>query len=254
MSYFLRLSLGLFSLVFLVTDVGFAMDPFEIQVYGNDINEPGKSGLEIHTNYVARGSTTPAVFNGLTDNHLWHNTLEFSRAVSETVELGLYYQTAFQNDQGYYAGTKLRVKYLPKYQGKGFAGLNIEVGRSPVEFDPDEWGSELRPIFGYDGDNWFVSFNPILGFTLGKGEVSPEFDPSIKVSRHYANGFMAGIEYYAELGKVDKIINAISEQTHYLFLAFDKEFGKTELNFAVGRGTTPPANEWVVKFILGMEI
>jgi hypothetical protein len=248
LSYVLRLCLALFSLQ------AAAMDAFEIQVYTNDINAPGQSGLEIHTNYIPRGNTTPAVFNGLADHHLWHNTLEFSRGISESIELGLYYQTAFQNDQGYYAGTKLRVKYLPKFLGRGFAGLNIEVGRSPVEFDPDEWGSEMRPIFGYDGESWLVSFNPILGFTLGKGEQSPEFEPAIKIGRHVSDGFMAGIEYYAELGKVDRIINAISEQTHNLFLTFDKEFKNSEINFGIGRGTTPSANDYTIKMIIGLEI
>lgn len=231
-----------------------AMDAFEIQVYANDINEPGKTGLEIHTNYIPRGSTTPAVFNGLADHHLWHNTLEFSRGVSESIDLGLYYQTAFQNDQGYYAGTKLRFKYLPKYEGKAFAGLNIEVGRSPVEFDPDEWGSELRPIFGYDGDQWLVSFNPILAFTLGKGEQSPDFEPSLKLGRHVGQTLMVGFEYYAELGKIDKIIPAINEQVHYLFLTFDNEFKSGELNFGLGRGVTSPANDWIIKMIIGLEI
>lgn len=251
MGYFSFRTLGFF--LVLLSEAAFGMDPFEIQVYANDINQPGKAGLEIHQNYVVRGNETPAVFNGLADNHLWRNILEFSYAVSESVELGLYYQTAFQNDQGYYGGTKLRVKYLPKYEGQFFWGLNTEVGRAPVEFDPDEWGGELRPILGYDGEKWLVSFNPILGFTFGKGENPPDFDPSIKIGRKYSNDFMAGIEYYAELGKIDRMINAISEQTHYLFVAFDKEFGQNEINFSVGRGTTPPANDWIVKFILGMQ-
>ncbi len=231
-----------------------AMDAFEIQVYGNDINEPGQRGLEIHTNYIPRGSTIPANINGLADHHVWHTTLEFSRGISEGFDVGLYYQTAFQNDQGYYAGTKLRAKYLPKYSGKGFAGLNIEVGRSPVEFDPDEWGSEIRPILGYDGDYWFLSFNPILGLTLGKGEVSPQFDPSLKLARHTGKDLMVGIEYYAEMGQIDRLIPTINDQVHNLFLTIDKEFKKGELNFGFGRGVTSPANDYTIKMIIGLEL
>lgn len=246
----------IFSSIFLgfVFQSAMAMDAFEIQVYGNDINKPGETGLEIHTNYIPRGSTTPSVFNGLADHHLWHSTLEFSRGITESFDVGLYYQTAFQNDQGYYGGTKLRFKYLPKYEGKGFAGLNIEVGRSPVEFDPDEWGSELRPIFGYDGDLWMIVFNPILGFTIGKGEVSPEFDPSLKVGHHVGSTLLVGFEYYAEMGKVDRLIANINEQTHYLFLTLDNEFKSGELNFGFGRGVTSPANDYVIKMIIGVDL
>ena len=37
-----------------------ALDRFEIQVYGPDLQEPGHLGLELHSNYTIEGEKTPA--------------------------------------------------------------------------------------------------------------------------------------------------------------------------------------------------
>lgn len=229
-----------------------AMDPFEIQVYTDDINEPGKSGLEMHVNYVAKGNKTPGLA-GFSNDHSTRTTLEFSRGITESFDVGLYYQTVFKDDQGYYAGTKLRAKYLPKHEGKAFWGINIEVGRSPQLFETVEWGTELRPILGINGDNLLLSFNPIFDWGLGQGHSVPEFEPQIKLGFKTKKNWLVGIEYYAGLGEVDKIPK-ISEQEHSAFLVFDNEYKGGELNIGVGRGLTSSANDWIVKTIIGFEL
>ena len=64
--------------------------PDEIQVYTDDINAPGEFGLELHTNYVAQGASTPAWPEQKPVRHMWRFTPEFSYGLSPSWELGFY--------------------------------------------------------------------------------------------------------------------------------------------------------------------
>src|SRR5262245_27267654 len=76
-----------------------AVDPYEVQVYEGDINDPRQPGVELHANTSARTLRL---------------TLEPSFGVLEWWELGAYLQSAttFGPTDPEFAGFKLRSKFV----------------------------------------------------------------------------------------------------------------------------------------------
>lgn len=62
----------------------------EIQVYNNSINAPGQLGLELHSNFVAEGTRTPAWKGDASSNGSWRETSEFSYGLTKNWEAGAY--------------------------------------------------------------------------------------------------------------------------------------------------------------------
>ena len=62
----------------------------EIQVYTDDINEPGERGLELHVNTTPRGRKTPEYPGDLPPYRGLRLTPEFSWGLTKTLEAGLY--------------------------------------------------------------------------------------------------------------------------------------------------------------------
>ena len=70
-----------------------AQDNYEIQVYGSDTMKPGRTMVELHSNFTIKGSksTEDGV---LPTNHAWHETIEITHGFNEWFETGLYIFTA----------------------------------------------------------------------------------------------------------------------------------------------------------------
>jgi hypothetical protein len=66
-----------------------AVDPFEIEVYDGEANEPGAPGLELHANAVPSGRRE-SIAPELPLNHQSHFTLEPSLGLLPWWELGGY--------------------------------------------------------------------------------------------------------------------------------------------------------------------
>jgi len=238
-----------------------AIDRFEIQVYEAGINEPGHFGLELHSNFTARGSRTPAYPGEIPPWHTARFTLEPAVGVTSWLELGAYLQVFDAPAHGFqYAGSKVRAKLVaPKLLGEHFfLGLNVEVGRLVKEVEQDQWANELRPFLGWQ-DGWLlVDVNPIIGYALsGKDSFRPVFEPAAKVAVNTQLGFAVGAEYYAELGFIDDLLPA-REQSHYLFGVVDlvaahgRPSSEWEINLAVGGGISGPTDQQlIVKTIIG---
>ena len=238
-----------------------AIDRFEIQVYEGEINEPGHFGLELHSNFTARGTRTPAYPGEVPPWHTARFTLEPALGVTSWLELGAYLQLFDAPSHGFqYAGSKLRAKLLaPKFLGESFfLGLNVEVGRVVKEVEQDQWANELRPFLGWHDEWLLVDVNPIIGYALsGKDTFRPVFEPAAKVAVNTQLGFAVGAEYYAELGFIDDLLPARG-QSHYLFGVVDlveahgRPTSKWEVNLAVGGGISGPTDQQlVVKTIVG---
>src|SRR5207253_431205 len=88
-----------------------AVDPFEIQVYQGDINEPLQAGLELHSNFVASGHGAAAP-GELGSQHMWRETLEPSFGVLSWWELGAYLQFLVGEGEAHFGGYKLRSKFV----------------------------------------------------------------------------------------------------------------------------------------------
>lgn len=230
-----------------------AAAPEEIQVYTDDVNEPGEFGLEMHLNYVADGPRTPAFAGALAPRHLLQITPEFSYGFAKNWDAGLYLLSAMAADGNVYGnGAKLRIKYIAPSAGSFFWGLNMEIGRTSRRVTESNTNIELRPIIGWRGGPWLVSFNPILGVALS-GDVSRELSiaPAFKVARSVGEGVQVGFEHYADLGGVNHI-SAFNRQEHTFYGVVDIQKKTFDLNIGIGRGVTSAAEKWVAKMIIGI--
>lgn len=230
-----------------------AVDRFEIQVYEGDIDEIGQAGLELHSNFVAAGRSTPVFDGEAVPDHAFHFTLEPSLGLLSFWELGAYLQfvTAPSRSEASFGGFKLRSKFIAPSSGPFIFGLNIEVGRGVHVLGSSDWDTEFRPIFAYGRGRWFVAVNPILGWELtGERHWAPALEPCGKVRFAVVERFGLGLEYYAGLGRLDEIL-PIADQEHFIYLAGDLLDGPFELNVAVGRGLTDASDTWTVKAIVG---
>jgi len=131
---------------------GAAAAPDEIQVYTDDMDDPGQFGLELHVNYALKGAKEPSYEGEMQSHHRLQITPEFSYGLTKTLEAGLYLPVAMSSDGNFYGnGLRLRLKYIaPREEGaRFFWGLNAELGKSAQRVSESAVGLELRPIIGY---------------------------------------------------------------------------------------------------------
>lgn len=232
--------------------------PDEIQVYTDDMDEPGEFGLELHSNFVMRGPKEPGYEGEQPSHHVLQITPEFSYGISKTLEAGLYFPPiAITPDNKVQAnGIRLRLKYIaPKEESDTlFWGLNTEFGYSSKRVSESAWNAEIRPIVGYRDEKWLFAFNPILDLAFSD-EVSkqPQFEPALKVSRNVGHGLNLGFEYYAALGSLQNL-NQTEQHGHSLYIAADYENGPLDVNFGIGRGYGVDADQWVAKMIVSVPL
>src|ERR1700675_2958012 len=84
---------GLLCGLILIPSIAGAALSDEIQVYTDDINAPGKFGLELHINTTPKGRRVPDYPGEVVPNHGLRITPEFSYGLTETWEAGLYIPT-----------------------------------------------------------------------------------------------------------------------------------------------------------------
>lgn len=229
--------------------------PDEIQVYNDDMDEPGKFGLELHTNYTLDGSKMPSYAGEAPSHHVLQVTPELSYGISKTLEAGLYFPPVAIHPNGSVNenGMRFRLKYIAPHEADSayYWGLNTEVGYSTRRVAENHWNMELRPVFGYRHEAWEFIVNPILGLSLsGNGSREPEFEPAFKISRALNSNTRLGVEHYASLGPLHHQFSA-SERSYATYITADTEIGTTEVNFGIGRGHGNTSDRWVAKMILG---
>ncbi len=227
----------------------------EIQVYTDDINAPGRFGLELHVNTTLQGRAAPDYPGEITPEHGLRLTPEFSYGLNRNFEAGLYLPGERTSDGSYLlAGTKVRLKWMPvQPDGKAggwFIGLNGELSYLPRRFDETQWGFELRTMLGYHAAGWLLAANPVLGWGLsGPGRSSrPEAEMQLKAAGEVAHGISFGPEYYADFGQLGRALPS-ARQEHTLFAAFDIDLKPWVFNVGLGRGLSSSADKWTLKFI-----
>lgn len=227
--------------------------PDEIQVYTEELDEPGEFGLELHLNYVTRGRRQASYPGEMASEHRLQATPEFSYGISKSLEAGLYLPVALGADHKLYGnGVRFRLKYIaPRDSDSGFYwGLNGEYGYSAHRVSESHMGLEIRPIIGYRDDQWQISFNPILDTDLSTNvSRQPKFEPAFKVTHRVIEGLNAGLEYYGEYGPLRHPLPS-SERTHYLYGVMDVDLKGFDVNFGVGHGVKNADDKWVVKAII----
>jgi len=231
--------------------------PDEIQVYTEEMDDPGEFGLELHLNYVPEGRKAPSFDGEMQSHHRLQVTPEFSYGLTRTLEAGLYLPVAVDADGTLYEnGLRLRLKYIaPRTEAdRFFWGINAELGYSPPRISESAMALELRPILGYRDDQWLVSFNPILDTDLSSNvSREPKFEPALKVTHRVTAGARAGLEYYGEYGPLHDLLPAGS-LTHVLYGVMDLDLHGLDMNLGVGHGLKNAEDEWVVKAIIALPL
>lgn len=184
----------------LASRAAYAQDPFEIQVYDVETARAGDPGLEVHVNqHVLEGEPDET-----------HVTFEPHYGLTAWAEIGGYFQTALTTTGDFaYAGVKLRLKVRRPcrswHDRIGFA-INAEVSAVPSRFEPNVWGSEIRPIADLLAGRWYAAVNPILAIDL-RGDLAghPQLEPAAKLAFRPREGLALGGEAYGAFGPLDHL-------------------------------------------------
>jgi hypothetical protein len=233
-----------------------AQDLFEIQVYPYETVEPGRTMVELHTNYFPSG-TVDALPGEFALNHQSHVTLEVTHGFTKYFECAGYLVTAAHvpNEGGRFAGARIRPRFRFRETPQLFFNVSIsfELGFNQPEFEANTRTLEIRPIFEHQEGRFYLSINPDLSKALKGPDADEglEFEPGVKASWNVKPAIAAGVEYYAATGVITRFLPR-EEQHHLIFPTIDLDVSPDwELNFAVGRGLTGTSEHWVVKSIIG---
>jgi len=240
---------------FLAAGPVLAQDNYEIQVYGANTVEPGKTMIELHSNFTIAGRKT--VEDGLLPtHHAFHETLEITRGFTPWFELGYYNFTSARSGNGWqWVGTLLRPRVAApeRWHWPTGVSLSTEFGYQRRAFSADTWTIEIRPIVDKKQGRWYWSFNPTVDRSLA-GENRKrgfEFSPNFKVSYDVTPKVSAGLEYYGALGPISGF-DPVHDQQQQILPAVDLNFSpKWEVNFGLGVGVTRGTEHLLFKCIIG---
>ena len=229
----------------------------EIQVYIDELDARGESGLELHVNTTPSGRRTPDYPGEVPPYHGFRITPEFSWGLGNDIDWGLYVPSATDADWHYhFGGAKLRVKWMPVRGREGtggwYFGVNNELSNLTKTFSESRWSDEVRFIGGYRGAGWLIGVNPIVAWGLSPGfRGSPETAFAWKAMHDVTGGLALGVEYYSEVGTLSKRLPR-DQQTNTLYAVLDLDRRSWSLNFGVGHGLTAATDNWTLKAILGL--
>lgn len=228
--------------------------PEEIQVYMNEMGQPGEFGLDVHVNYVVTGSTMPDFAGAQLARHALRVTPEFSYGLTRSLELGAYVLGVRDADNRYrVGGEKLRLKFIPtRADDRVFYGANLELGRVDHRLDENPWNGELKGILGYKGAHWTAAVNANFDFKVSGPVSAPTtLELATKLSYAVSDALQVGIEHYNDLGEVRRL-DSPARQPHTTYAVLDTSVRGWDLNLGVGRGNAAASDRWVLKAIIGV--
>lgn len=236
--------------------------PDEIQIYTDDINEPGEWGLELHVNTTPRGIKAPDYPGEVVADRGLRITPEFSYGITRTLEAGLYVPLVLKGGNWMLAGLKPRMKWLPvkgdEATGGWYAGANLEISNVQGKFNAARHNAELRIMLGHRSRDWLVGVNPVFSWALSSSQiqpppVNPQFSFNTKVTRRVAEGVSAGFEYYNEKGTWRRF-DPSGEQGKTLYVVLDVDHKVVPFHIGIGHGTNGATDRWTVKAIFDLPL
>ena len=249
----------IFLLLFLLPGgVSNAQDNYEIQVYGAETVAKGATMLELHSNYTFGGSQN--VQDGVLPTHnIIHETVEITHGWTPWFETGFYLFNALgSDDRTTYVGSHLRPRVMVPDSMHWPVGLSLslEAGYQKLQYCPDDWTLEIRPIIDKTWKKFYVAFNPVFDKSLhGLNEKNGfVFSPNLKASYNITKKFAAGFEYYGSVGK-PLMPDLFQQQQHQLFFVIDLDWSADwEFNAGYGLGFTQATDNDIFKVILGYRL
>jgi hypothetical protein len=228
--------------------------PEEIQVYMDEMDEPGHFGLDLHNNYVFDGAKQPDYSGGLISRHAYRFTPEFSYGITPNLEGGFYILSTVAPDGSVLiGGEKLRLKFIaPRPQDQHwYWGLNLEVGKVSHAYDPNPWNGELKGILGYHDDHWVLAINPNIDWSFSnRVHAPPTTEIDTKVGYKLSKDLTLGVESYDEAGEIRAF--GRGPTAHNLYGVVDTSIRGWDLNFGLGWGLTSVSDGLVAKAIIGV--
>ena len=220
-----------------------AQDEFEIQVYDVETAPEGEPGIELHLNQHLLRMEPDAT----------HLTFEPHYGLRDWAELGGYFQTSLTTTgELAYAGVKLRTKLrVPHRLWDDRIGLaiNFEISDVPKQFEPNQWGSEIRPIADLRCGPIYAAVNPIIDTDLaGTLAGHPQLEPAAKLAYVANDTAMFGVEAYGAFGPVDALGNNSVESG---YITVDLHGRQWDLNVGIG-ASHGSGDHPVGKLILGI--
>jgi hypothetical protein len=220
-----------------------AQDEFEIQVYDVETAPRGEPGIEVHLN--------EHLLPGVPDQT--HITFEPHYGLKAWLELGGYFQSSVSTAGDVtYAGVKLRAKLRwPRRLWCERLGLaiNFELSDVPPVFEPNQWGSEVRPIADLRVGRIYAAVNPIVSTDLaGALAGRPQFEPAAKLAVVISDAVMVGVEGYGAFGPIDAL--GADEDVVRGYVVVDLKGSWWDLNLGVG-ATYGLGDHPIAKLIFG---
>jgi hypothetical protein len=231
-----------------------AQGGYEIQVYGADLVERGRTMLELHTNFTFDG--VPAPPGGVASSrHALHATIEVTHGFSDWLEVGFYLFTSVRPGAGpEWVGDHLRPRVRAPASWHWPVGVSVsaEVGPERRGYLGDTWSLELRPIVDKQMGRWYWSLNPALERALaGASDPAWEFSPGATVTVDVSRTLTLGVEYYGGYGPLGGF-DAPDARWQQLFPVVALNVSPDwELNAGIGFGLTPATDRLTAKVIAG---
>lgn len=243
------------AMLLMLARVAAAQGNYEIQVYGADTVPPGSLMTELHSNYTATGQTK--VIDGVyPTDHQEHETLELTQGINDWAEVGFYVFTSEQDGHGVqWVGDHIRprVRVPERWHWPVGLSLSTEIGYQRASYSPDTWTWEIRPIVDKTVGRWYFAVNPALERTFHGPDVKQGlgFAPGAKIGYDFTKKINAGLEYYADYGRLGDF-DTLHNQQQQIFAVTDLNVSpKWEINVGVGLGPTASTDHLIVKGILG---
>ena len=238
-----------------------AQNNYEIQVYGADTIAPHSTMVELHSNYTAEGARplpgSPLAADAMyPTDHAEHETVEITTGINEWSELGFYIFTAERSGQGVqWVGDHIRPRVRVPDQWHWPVGVSIssEFGYQRRAYSTDTWTLEVRPIIDKQLGRWYLATNLAMDRSFHGQSVSQgvTFAPAGKVGYDFSRVVSAGIEYYADYGRLFDW-DTLHNQQQQVFVVSDLNVSpQWEINFGVGIGPTAGTDHLIFKGILG---
>jgi hypothetical protein len=216
-----------------------AQGNYEVQVYGSEMVPPGRTMVELHSNFTFEGSKT-AVDGVRPDEHALHETIEITQGFNEWFETHI----------------RPRIRVPEAWHWPMNVSLSTEFGYQRRSYSTDTWTWEIRPIVDKQLGRWYLAFNPALERSFHGLEVSKgvTFSPAVKVGYDVTKRVNMGFEYYGATGSITGF-DPLRDQLQAIMPAIDLNLGPNwEFNLATGIGMTGGTDHLLVKLILGRRL